>query len=119
MRQVLIQRLASLVLVSVAININFIASGQELFIQEITPTTTAFALRTAPVIDGEVLEDNAWSNVSPTGGFSQVRPDEGQPATQKTEVFVGYTEDSLYIGVVAYDDNPEEIIFTDARRDSL
>ena len=118
MRQVLIQRLASLVLVSVAININFIASGQELFIQEITPTTTAFALRTAPVIDGEVLEDNAWSNVSPTGGFSQVRPDEGQPATQKTEVFVGYTEDSLYIGVVAYDDNPEEIIFTDARRDS-
>ena len=95
-----------------------LASAQELFTQEVTPTTMAYELRSVPVIDGEVLSDNAWSVVTPTGGFSQVRPEEGQPSTQKTEVFLGYTEESLYIGVVAYDTNPEGITFTDARRDS-
>ncbi len=95
-----------------------LASAQELFTQEVTPTTMAYELRSVPVIDGEVLSDNAWSVVTPTGGFSQVRPEEGQPSTQKTEVFLGYTEESLYIGVVAYDTNPDGITFTDARRDS-
>jgi len=75
-------------------------------------------LTIAPVIDGEVIADNAWSGVSPTSGFSQVQPDEGQPATQQTEVFIGYTNDSLYIGVIAYDDNPAGIIVADSRRDS-
>ena len=80
--------------------------AQELTTQSVTPSTTAFSLDSSPVIDGEVLADTAWGGVTPTSGFSQVRPDEGQPATQKTEVFIGYTDDSLYIGVVAYDDDP-------------
>ena len=92
--------------------------AQELTTQSVTPSTTAFPLDRSPVIDGEVLADTAWGGVNPTSGFSQVRPDEGQPATQKTEVFIGYTDDSLYIGVVAYDDDPEGIIFADSRRDS-
>ena len=94
------------------------AGAQELFTQEVTPTTTAYELSNTPSIDGDVLGDDAWSGVTPTGGFSQVRPDEGQPSTQRTEVFLGYTDESLYIGMVAYDTNPEGIIFTDARRDS-
>ena len=95
-----------------------ITEAQELTSQRITPSTTAFPLDSNPNIDGDVLSDAAWSGVAPTSGFSQVRPNEGQPATQKTEVFIGYTEESLYIGVVAYDDNPEGIIVADSRRDS-
>jgi len=82
------------------------------------PVTQAYLLQTAPQIDGSVLDDPAWQGVIPTSGFWQVQPNEGQPATQKTEVFIAYLDDALYIGVVAYDDNPDGIIVTDGRRDS-
>ena len=82
------------------------------------PDMTAHALTTAPVIDGDVLGDSNWSGVSPATAFWQIQPNDGQAATQRTEVFVGFTETALYIGVVAYDDNPDRIIVTDSRRDS-
>ena len=78
----------------------------------------ASALESAPVLDGSVLDDPAWQGVVPATGFWQVQPNEGQPATQKTEVFIGYSDSALYIGLVAYDDNPDGIIVTDPRRDS-
>jgi hypothetical protein len=78
----------------------------------------ASALVNAPLLDGDVLGDPAWTGLTPATGFWQVQPDEGQPATQKTEVFIGYSDHALYIGVVAYDDNPDGIIVTDPRRDS-
>ena len=61
----------------------------------------ASALQTAPQIDGRIVDDPAWEGAIPASGFWQVRPDEGQAATQKTEVFIGFLEDSLYIGMVA------------------
>lgn len=82
------------------------------------PEIQAVELPAAPVMDGRVLTDPAWQGVVPASGFWQVQPDEGQPATQETEVFIGFLGDSLYIGVVAYDDDPGGIIVTDARRDS-
>lgn len=92
--------------------------AQQLSSESVRPSTTAVQLSTAPTIDGEVLNDGAWAEISPTSGFTQVRPNEGIPATQRTEVFVGFTEDTLYIGVMAYDDNPGAILVTDSRRDS-
>ncbi|MBL4820567.1 MAG: carbohydrate binding family 9 domain-containing protein [Gammaproteobacteria bacterium] len=98
-------------------------SGPLLVAQEsesriVSPTTTANPLSIAPQIDGEVLADDAWSQVKPTSGFWQITPDEGRRATQRTEVFIGFTDTALYIGVVAYDDNPSGIIVADSRRDS-
>ena len=58
---------------------------------ESPPEMQAFELPAAPVIDGRVDGDTAWNGVTPAQGFWQVKPDEGQPATQRTEVFVGYT----------------------------
>ncbi len=82
------------------------------------PVMQASELRSAPAIDGEVLGDPAWQGLVPASGFWQVRPDEGTAATQRTEVFIGFLDDALYIGLVAYDDNPDGIIVTDSRRDS-
>ena len=82
------------------------------------PVAQAMALTTAPIIDGNVLDDPAWQGAEPITGFWQIQPDSGQPASQKTAVYVGYTETALHIGVVAYDDEPLEIISTDSRRDS-
>lgn len=82
------------------------------------PDMTAHKLTSTPIIDGVVVGDEAWAGAIPATGFWQVQPNDGQPSSQKTEVFIGYSETSLYIGVVAYDDNPAGIIVTDSRRDS-
>jgi len=82
------------------------------------PEMTAFNLAEAPLVDGNVLGDGAWSGVSPATGFWQIKPNDGHAATQRTDVYIGFTDTSLYVGVVAYDDNPDAIIVTDSRRDS-
>ena len=82
------------------------------------PVTEAFELISAPKIDGDITNDSAWKNVIPTSGFTQVQPNLGEPASQKTEVYMGYTADALYIGLIAYDENPENIIVSNSRRDA-
>jgi hypothetical protein len=82
------------------------------------PAMNAHELSSTPTIDGDVLGDNAWAGVVPATGFWQIQPDDGEPASQRTEVFIGFSNDSLYVGVVAYDDDPGAIIVTDSRRDS-
>ncbi|HNP64143.1 MAG TPA: DUF5916 domain-containing protein [Woeseiaceae bacterium] len=82
------------------------------------PEVNAEPLATIPVIDGNVIGDEAWAGLVPATGFRQVKPKHGQPASQKTEVFIGYSDSALYIGVIAYDDNPSGIIVSDSRRDS-
>ena len=77
----------------------------------------AVRLSDAPVIDGDVLGDGAWGERA-LSGFWQQRPAEGAPSTQQTDVYIGYTDTTFYIGVVAYDDYPEGIIVADSRRDA-
>ena len=78
----------------------------------------ATAIEAPPELDGLVLEDPAWASVRPASGFRQTRPDEGAPATQRTHVYVAFTDDVLYIAAVCYDDDPSAIIVADSRRDS-
>jgi hypothetical protein len=84
----------------------------------LAPELSATKLSISPELDGDVLGDQAWADVMPASEFWQVQPDEGMPSTQRTEVFVAYTDSALHIGVVAYDDEPSEVIVTDSRRDS-
>ena len=82
------------------------------------PVVHAAKMASEPVLDGRVLGESAWTGLVPVSGFWQVQPDDGEPATQKTEVYVGYSDDALYIGVIAYDEDPDAILVTDSRRDS-
>lgn len=82
------------------------------------PVMDAFTLASTPTIDGDVLGDPAWSGVTPATGFWQVQPAEGRPASQHTEVYVGFSGSHLYVGVVAYDDDPGAILVNDSRRDT-
>jgi hypothetical protein len=99
--------------VSLCVIGNAIAEG----VSSPRPVMQSSELSEAPLLDGEVLADPAWQGVSPATGFWQVQPNEGEAATQRTEVYVGFLDDALYIGMVAYDDNPDGIIITDGRRD--
>ena len=84
----------------------------------VPPSLEAVKLETAPAVDGRITDDAAWAGAIPTADFWQVQPDDGQPSTQRTEVYIGFTDDALYVGVMAYDDDPAGIIVTDSRRDS-
>lgn len=78
----------------------------------------ASRLQKSPSLDGIVRGDDAWEGVIPASSFTQTQPFEGMPSTRDTEVFIGYTDTAVYIGLMAYEDNPETIIVADSRRDS-
>ncbi len=79
---------------------------------------TASRAPEAPTLDGDVLGDPAWAQATPITTFWQEQPNEGQPASERTEVRVVFTADTLYIGAVMYDSDPSGIIVSDARRDA-
>lgn len=97
---------------------NAVAQSNVTADQRPRPSIMATELADKPSLDGVVVEDSAWEGATPTSGFTQIQPNEGRDATQKTEVFIGYTNTALYIGVMAYDDDPSTIIVADSRRDS-
>jgi hypothetical protein len=70
-----------------------------------------------PEIDG-LLDDAAWALAEPISGFVQRDPDEGEPATERTEVRVLYDDGALYVGIRAYDSEPDKIIGQLTRRDA-
>ena len=67
------------------------------------PTLVSVEVERAPVLDGVVMGDPAWSEANPTAAFWQTRPDEGEPSSEKTEVRFVFSDTTLYIGVVCYD----------------
>ena len=82
------------------------------------PAATAVLVAERPVLDGDVLGDPAWQVPPMASAFWQERPDEGQPASERTEVRVIFTGDTLYVGVICFDRDPASIIVSDARRDA-
>lgn len=78
-----------------------------------TPDTTRNAHTAAPVaqtaplqggiiLDGR-LDEAAWAAATPVTGFTQMDPEEGKPATEKTEVHFLYDGEMLYIGARMHD----------------
>ena len=69
-------------------------------------------------MDGEVSGDPAWAAAPVAGGLIQQNPDEGQPASERTEVRIVQTTDTLYIGVLCFDSRPGDIVLAEGRRDA-
>ncbi|MDZ7718412.1 MAG: DUF5916 domain-containing protein [Balneolaceae bacterium] len=68
------------------------------------------------IFDGKVDEE-FWKRVPAATGFRQQEPNEGDPATEKTEVRIAYDDEYLYMGVILYDSDPSRIKATQRRRD--
>jgi hypothetical protein len=83
---------------------------------------TVRAVRLQPgeriVLDGR-LDDEAWSRAEPARDFIQQDPDNGQPATEPTEVRILFTSTALYMGVTAYDSEPDRWLGYQRRRDEF
>ncbi len=59
------------------------------------------------------------SKLAKVTGFLQNTPNDGQPATQKTEVWVGHTKSTIYFVFACYDDHPGRVRGHLARRETF
>ena len=75
-------------------------------------------VESGPLIDGR-LDEELWLQAAVIDEFVQQEPAEGEPATERTVVRFLYDAQALYIGVEAYDSEPDGVIATEMRRDSL
>lgn len=71
------------------------------------PITISRAARTDGRIqlDGRLTE-TAWERAPVTTAFTQIDPDEGRPASQRTDVRVLYDDHFLYVGARLHDTGP-------------
>ena len=66
-------------------------------------------------IDGK-LDDEVWQVAQPASEFTQTDPDEGKPATERTEVRVAYDAAALYFAARLHDRDATKIARQLARR---
>ena len=68
-------------------------------------------------VDG-VLDEPVWQSVEPIRQLYQIQPDQGDPATEQSEVRIMYDDKKLYFGFIFYDSEMDKIVANDMRRDS-
>src|SRR5258705_5814632 len=81
-----------------------------------TAKATRIEASEAPSIDGD-LSDPAWAKAEAIDEFYQVEPDTGQPGSERTVVRFLYDGQNLYVGVYAYDKEPDKIVASNRTRD--
>ena len=79
-------------------------------------TVRANRIAQPPVLDG-LVNESLWAEMEPAGGFTQQNPDEGQPATERTEVRVAFDDRNIYFSIICFDSRPGDIVLTQNRRD--
>ena len=62
----------------------------------------------APVIDGR-LNDSAWQTAAVVDDLHEIQPIEYDPASERTVIYLTYTDDALYVGAIMYDSQPDQI----------
>ena len=81
------------------------------------PRMSAHRISEEIKIDG-VLDEPIWQNVEPIRQLYQIQPDQGDPATEQSEVRIMYDGKKLYFGFIFYDSEMDKIVANDMRRDS-
>lgn len=68
-------------------------------------------------VDGR-LDERAWAQVQPITEFVQTEPDEGAPASERTEAFLFHDRNKIYFGFKCYESEPKKIIARLATHDA-
>jgi hypothetical protein len=79
-------------------------------------TLRATRVREAMRTDGR-LDEAIYEHVTPIGDFVQMEPVNGAPATEKTEVWILFDDENLYVSGKAYDGSPDRWVLNEMRRD--
>ena len=79
-----------------------------------TKVVRAMRVESRPTIDGS-LDEAVWRQAEPITDFHQVRPGDGAEPSERTEVYLLYDDNALYIGARMYDSDPARIAAPTAR----
>ena len=83
------------------------------------PSLTALRVDDSAIeIDGRLVEA-PWREAIFADGFTQRDPVDGAPATERTEVRVLLSDAAIYVGIRAFDSEPDSIVARLARRDQI
>jgi len=80
-------------------------------------TVRAVRIARPPTFDGR-LDDAVYQSTLPIDGFIQQEPQEGAPATEKTDAWIFFDDDSLYISFRLWESRPDALVANEMRRDS-
>ena len=87
----------------------FVAAAQEAVINGGREKSVQIVrAETAPVIDG-LLDDAAWQTAAIVDDLHEIQPIEYDPASERTVIYLTYTDDALYVGAMLYDSEPDQI----------
>ena len=81
-------------------------------------TLRAVRVDTPPQIDGR-LDEPVYAAVAAMTDFVQTEPSEGAPASEKTEVWLLFDDEHLYVMARCWESRPERMMFSEMRRDNL
>ena len=70
------------------------------------------------VVDGK-LDEAVYSRIPAISDFVQQEPDEGEPATEKTEAWIFFDEKNVYVSARCWDSHPERMVMNEMRRDNF
>ena len=68
-------------------------------------------------LDGR-LDEPFYESVTSISDFIQQEPREGEPATERTEVWLAFDRDNIYVSFRCWESQPERVVANEMRRDS-
>jgi Domain of unknown function (DUF5916) len=91
----------------------------EVIARDASGRVTIRAVRlTAPLrIDGR-LDEAVYTSVPSMSDFIQQDPQDGAPATEKTEVWLFFDRDQIYVSFRCWESHPERMVASEMRRDN-
>ena len=81
-------------------------------------TLRAIRLERPLTLDGK-LNEEIYSTVSSSSDFIQQEPQEGESATEQTEVWILFDDNNIYISARCWDSQPDRLVANEMRRDNL
>jgi hypothetical protein len=98
--------------------INVQLHTQEESLNNSRPSITIPKITKAPKVDA-VLDDECWSIAKKISDFYMYEPVDGDPVSEKTEAFIAYDSENLYVAFRCYDKEKNKIQAYLSRRDNI
>jgi hypothetical protein len=109
--------LKKLLLLLLLSSLNIFADPYENGIKFVTQIN-AIRVKEHITIDG-ILNESVWNTTPSVNVFVQRDPVEGASPSQKTDVYVAFNDEAIYIAARMYDTHPDSIIARLTRRDNV
>jgi hypothetical protein len=80
-------------------------------------TVRAVRLTSPLRVDGR-LDEAIYNEIVPMSGFIQTEPVEGMPATERTDIWIFFDRDNIYVTARCWETHPERMVANEMRRDN-